>query len=179
MKNIFHLGQGKISTLHELFLEQLRDLHSAETQLIEALPKMAEAAHAPALKEGFTTHLQETKEHARRLEQIFRDLDAGDPTGKTCQAMKGLIKEGQEMMSENATPEVMDAGLIAAAQRVEHYEIAGYGTVRTYADLMGHETASELLQTTLDEESATDDKLTDAATELNLRVPLGHEKASV
>jgi ferritin-like metal-binding protein YciE len=175
MKNIFHLGKGPIKTLHELFLEQLKDLYSAETQLIEALPEMAEAVHSPELKNGFETHLEETREHARRIEQIFRDLGEGEPTGKTCQAMKGLIKEGKETINEDATPEVKDAALIAAAQRVEHYEIAGYGTVRTYAQLMGHEGATALLQSTLDEESATDDKLTHAAEKLNLAIPVGHE----
>lgn len=175
MKNIFHLGKGPVTTLHELFLEQLKDLYSAETQLIEALPQMAEAAHAPELKKGFESHLKQTKEHAHRIEQIFRELNAGEPTGKTCQAMKGLIKEGKETINEDASEEVRDAALIAAAQRVEHYEIAGYGTVRTYAELMGHDSAASLLQKTLDEESATDVKLTAAAKKLNVLVPTGHE----
>ena len=176
MKSIFHLGKGQISTLHELFIEQLKDLYSAETQLIDALPEMAEAAHAKPLKKGFETHLEQTKEHARRIEQIFRDLDEGEPTGKTCQAMKGLIKEGKETISEDATPAVKDAALIAAAQRVEHYEIAGYGTVRTYAKLMGHEQVAAVLQKTLDEEGATDKKLTTASKKLNDAVPLGHKR---
>jgi ferritin-like metal-binding protein YciE len=178
MKNIFHLGKGKVTTLHELFLEQLRDLYSAEEQLIEALPQMAEAAHAPALKEGFKEHLQQTEEHARRIVEIFQGLDAGEPTGKTCQAMKGLIKEGQETIGEDATAPVKDAALIAAAQRVEHYEMAGYGTVRTFAELMGHDAAAHLLQKTLDEEAATDKKLTTAAKTLNAKVPLGHAVAA-
>jgi len=178
MKNIFHLGTGKITTLHELFIEQLKDLYSAETQLIEALPAMAEAAHAPALKKGFLTHLEETKGHARRIEEIFTSLDEQDgPEGKTCQAMKGLIKEGKETINEDASPAVKDAALIAAAQRVEHYEIAGYGTVRSFAELMGHAEAAQLLQETLDEEAATDQKLTSAAQKLNAKVPLGHAKA--
>ncbi len=175
--NIFHLGKGKVTTLHELFLEQLRDLFSAETQLIEALPQMAEAAHDATLKKGFQDHLEQTEEHARRLEEIFQGLDAGEPTGKTCQAMKGLIKEGQETIHEDASPAVKDAALIAAAQRVEHYEIAGYGTVRTFAELMGHTRAVELLQVTLDEEAATDAKLTTAAKKLNAKVPVGHAVA--
>ncbi len=178
MKNIFHLGQGKVTTLHELFLEQLRDLYSAEEQLIEALPQMAEAAHASALKEGFKEHLKQTEEHARRIVEIFQGLDAGEPTGKTCQAMKGLIKEGQETIGEDATPAVKDAALIAAAQRVEHYEMAGYGTVRTFAELMGHDSAAHILQQTLDEEAATDKKLTTAAKMLNAKVPLGHAVAA-
>jgi len=177
MKNIFHLGQGKVTTLHELFLEQLRDLFSAETQLIEALPKMAAAAHAPDLKKGFEQHLEQTEEHARRIEEIFQGLDAGEPTGKTCQAMKGLIKEGSEVIHEDASPTVKDAALIAAAQRVEHYEIAGYGTVRTFAELLGNDAAVRLLQATLDEEAATDKKLTTAAKKLNAKVPVGHATA--
>jgi len=175
--NIFHLGKGKITTLHELFIEQLRDLYSAEKQLTEALPEMAEAANDETLKQGFETHLEETQEHVQRLEQIFEALDE-EPTGKTCKAMEGLIREGKETINEDATPEVKDAALIAAAQRVEHYEMAGYGAVRTYADLMGHEDAAELLQATLDEEGATDEKLTEVAQSLNLRVPLGHKKGA-
>jgi ferritin-like metal-binding protein YciE len=176
--NLFHLGKGKITTLHELFIEQLRDLYSAETQLTKALPEMAEAANDPTLRQGFETHLQETRGQVQRLEQIFQQLGE-KPTGKTCAAMEGLIKEGKETIHEDATPEVKDAALIAAAQRVEHYEIAGYGTVRTYADLMGHAEASALLQATLDEEAATDAKLSDAAQSLNVRVPLGHAKGAV
>jgi ferritin-like metal-binding protein YciE len=175
--NWFNLGKGKVTTLHQLFLEQLKDLYSAETQLIEALPEMAKAAHAPALKEGFEMHLEETKVHAQRIEQIFNDLNEGDPTGKTCQAMKGLIKEGKETISEDASPEVKDAALIAAAQRVEHYEIAGYGTVRTYAEIMNHTLAVQLLQSTLDEEAATNDKLTAASEKLNAKIPIGHATA--
>lgn len=174
MKNIFHLGQGQVKTLHQLFLDQLKDLYSAENQLIEALPKMAEAAHNPELKQGFEMHLEETRNHARRIEQIFQELEEGKPTGKTCQAMKGLVKEGSETIHEDATPEVMDAALIAAAQRVEHYEMAGYGCVRTYAEIMGHTNAAKLLQATLDEESATDKKLTTAASTINFAVPVGH-----
>jgi ferritin-like metal-binding protein YciE len=174
MKNIFHLGQGKIKTLHELFLDQLKDLYDAETQLIDALPQMAEASHSPELKQGFLTHLEETRQHARRIEEIFQELEEGRPTGKTCPAMKGLIKEGKETINEDATPEVKDAALIAAAQRVEHYEIAGYGSVRSYAQLMGHSNAAALLQATLDEEAATDKKLTAASMKINADVPIGH-----
>ncbi len=173
--NIFHLGKGKVTTLHELYIDQLRDLYSAETQLTKALPEMAEAANEPALRQGFETHLEETNGHVRRLEQILGELGE-KPTGKTCKAMEGLIKEGKETINEDATPEVKDAALIAAAQRVEHYEIAGYGTVRTYADLMGHTEAAALLQATLDEEGATNKKLMAAAQSLNAQVPLGHAK---
>jgi ferritin-like metal-binding protein YciE len=156
-----------ITTLEELFVEQLQDLYSAENQLIKALPAMAKAAHAPALKTGFLEHLEQTKEHAVRLEQIFEELGE-KAKGKKCQAMEGLIKEGKETISEKASPEVKDVGLIAAAQRVEHYEIAGYGCVRTYAKILGHKEVAKTLQTTLDEEAATDRKLTAAAEKLNL-----------
>ena len=156
-----------ITTLEELFVEQLQDLYSAETQLIKALPAMAKAAHSPALKTGFEGHFIQTKEHAARLEQIFEVLGK-EADGKKCQAMEGLIKEGKETISEKASPEVKDVGLIAAAQRVEHYEIAGYGCVRTYAKILGHTEAAKTLQTTLDEEAATDKKLTVIAEKLNL-----------
>src|SRR5471030_1169979 len=119
-----------ITTLEELFVEQLQDLHSAESQLIKALPAMAKAAHSRALKAGFEGHLEQTKEHAVRLEHILEELGE-KATGKKCQAMEGLIKEGKELISEKASSEVKDVGLIAAAQRVEHYEIEGYGCVRT------------------------------------------------
>jgi ferritin-like metal-binding protein YciE len=175
---LFHIGQGKIETLHELFLEQLRDLYSAEKQLVDALPEMAEAAHDATLKKGFLNHLEETKGHVARLEILFEQFDE-DPEGKTCQAMKGLIKEGKETINEKATPAVKDAALIAAAQRVEHYEMAGYGTVRTYAELMGHEEAVSLLQETLDEEGRADQTLTAAAKKLNAAVPTGHGKSRV
>jgi ferritin-like metal-binding protein YciE len=154
--------------LQELFVEQLQDLYSAENQLIEALPLMAKAAHASPLKAGFRLHLGQTKEHARRLKKILNGLkkEAG---GKKCAAMEGLIKEGNEMISEDAVPVVKDAGLIAAAQRVEHYEIAGYGTVRTFAQLLGHRQAASTLNQTLKEEGATDKKLTAAARKLNVK----------
>jgi len=170
VKRFFHVGDDeKITTLEQLFVEQLKDLYSAENQLIEALPKMAAAAFAPPLKKGFQTHLKETKEHARRLERILKGLGE-DAEGKTCQAMKGLVKEGSETISEDASKEVKDAALIAAAQRVEHYEIAGYGCVRTYAGLLGRKKDAQVLGMTLKEEAATDKKLTAAAATLNLKV---------
>jgi ferritin-like metal-binding protein YciE len=156
-----------ITTLEELFVEQLQDLYSAENQLIKALPAMAKAAHAPALKAGFEEHLEQTKEHAVRLEQILEELGE-KATGKNCKAMEGLIKEGKATISENASPEVKDVALIGAAQCVEHHEIAGYGCARTYAKILGHKEASKTLQTTLDEEAATDKKLTAVAEKLNL-----------
>ena len=176
VKRFLHLGEeGKVTTLQGLFVEQLKDLYSAETQLIDALPKMAEAAHAPALKAGFKAHLVQTKEHARRLEKILKGLGE-KATGKTCKAMQGLVKEGSETIHENASRAVKDAGLIAAAQRVEHYEIAGYGCVRTYATLLKRPTDARLLQTTLNEEAATDKKLTAASKKLNLKATLPAKK---
>jgi ferritin-like metal-binding protein YciE len=152
----------KLESLKDLYLEQLKDLYSAETQLVDALPKMAERATSSDLKKGFQDHLRQTQEHVSRLEQIFRDL--GDtPKGHTCEGMKGLIKEGQEMIKMTGEDSVIDAGLIAAAQRVEHYEIAGYGTVRTYAEMLGHTQHVTLLERTLQEEEMTDEKLSKLA----------------
>jgi ferritin-like metal-binding protein YciE len=169
VKRFFHLeGGAKITTLQQLFVEQLKDLYSAETQLIDALPKMADAAHAAALKQGFRTHLAETKEHVRRLEKILKGLKQ-KPEGKTCKAMQGLVKEGSETISEDASPDVKDAALIAAAQRVEHYEIAGYGCARTYANLLGLKSEARVLETTLKEEAATDKKLTAASKKINVK----------
>lgn len=158
---------SKINTLHDLFIEQLKDLHSAETQLIKVLPKMAKAAHDPMLKSGFEEHLEETREHVKRLEKVLGHHNE-KATGKVCKAMEGLVEEGKEMISEKAPEAVKDAGLIAAAQRVEHYEIAGYGCVRTYAELLGYSECAEILQQTLDEEAATDERLTEAAKKLNV-----------
>jgi ferritin-like metal-binding protein YciE len=152
----------KLQTLRDLYVEQLQDLYSAETQLVEALPKMAKAASHSQLRDGFQQHLTETKNHVQRLEQIFKQLDA-KPKGATCKGMEGLIKEGEEMIKMKGDPAAIDAGLIAAAQRVEHYEIAGYGCVRTYAQQMGDQASASLLQQTLDEEGATDHKLTKLA----------------
>ena len=157
----------KITTLRDVYIEQLKDLFNAESQLIKALPKMAKAATAPDLSAGFTEHLEQTKEHANRLKLIFEALDE-KPTGKKCKAMEGLIKEGAEAIEENASPEAKDAMLIAAAQRVEHYEIAGYGTVRTYANLLGEKKAAALLDKTLQEEGTTDKKLTTLAEAINV-----------
>jgi len=152
----------KLESLKDLYLEQLKDLHSAESQLVDALPKMADAASAPELKNAFREHLAQTRQHVERLEQIFKRLGES-PKGETCEGMKGLIKEGEAMIKMKGEPEVIDAGLIAAAQRVEHYEIAGYGTVRTYAELLGEQEAVRLLERTLQEEEETDEKLTEIA----------------
>jgi ferritin-like metal-binding protein YciE len=158
----------ELHDLQDLFVDQLRDLYSAEKQLVRALPKMAKKASDEGLKDAFTMHLEETRGHVERLEQIFESLGkrAG---GKTCKAMQGLVEEGKEAMEEDAGPEVLDASLIAAAQRVEHYEMAGYGTVRAYANLLGNTAAAKLLQQTLDEEGAADKKLTKLAeTSINI-----------
>ena len=152
----------KMQNLKDLYVEELRDLYSAEKQILKALPKMSKAASAPELKAAFDKHLTQTKGHVERLEQIFEALQL-KPTGKTCKAMEGLVEEGKELMEEKPEPTVLDAGLIAAAQRVEHYEMAGYGTVRTFAKLLGEEKASKVLQTTLDEEGETDRSLTELA----------------
>ena len=152
----------KLSTLHDLYVSELKDLYSAEHQLLKALPKMAKAATNPQLAKAFTDHLEETKEQVARLDEIFASLDLS-PKGKTCKAMQGLLEEGKEVMAEDANPTVMDAALIAAAQRVEHYEMAGYGCVRTFARLLGFEKEGDLLQQTLDEEGAADKKLNNLA----------------
>ena len=149
----------RLESLKDLYLEQLKDLYSAETQLVDALPKMAEAATAADLQQGFREHLRQTQEHVNRLERIFQDLGE-KPGGHTCEGMKGLVREGEQMIRMKGEPNVLDAGLIAAAQRVEHYEIAGYGTVRTYAELLGHDEHVTLLERTLTEEEETDERLT-------------------
>ncbi len=164
----------KITTLEDAYIEQLRDLYSAETQLVKALPKMAKAANSEELRNGFLEHLEQTKEHVTRLEQIFEELDE-KPTGKKCAAMAGLVEEGSETIHEDASPAVKDSLLIAAAQRVEHYEIAGYGTVKTFATLLGHEEAAELLEETLNEETETDEKLTEAAETINAEANEGSD----
>ncbi|MDZ4745017.1 MAG: ferritin-like domain-containing protein [bacterium] len=151
-----------LETLRDLYIAQLKDLYSAEKQLTEAIPKMVKAATNPELKEAFTTHLAETEIHLERLRGIFQDLDL-NPGNHVCKAMQGLVEEGNAIGSEHGDPDVIDAGLIAAAQRVEHYEMAGYGCVRTYARTLGEDAALNILQTTLDEEGAVDKKLTEIA----------------
>ena len=156
-----------MDTLRDMFVEELKDLYNAEHQLLKALPKMAKAATSTELKRAFESHLKETEGQVDRLEQVFTSLDLS-PKGKKCKAMEGLVEEGAEWMEEDADPDVMDAGLIAAAQRVEHYEMAGYGCVRTYAQLLGETKAAALLQKTLDEEGAADKKLTKLAEQINV-----------
>ena len=148
----------KLNTLEQLYLSELRDLYSAENQLLKALPKMAKGATSPELKDAFEKHLEQTKVHVLRLEELFGQLDES-PKGKTCHGMKGLIEEGSEILKEDGEGSVLDAGIIVAAQKVEHYEIASYGSVRTFANLLGKDEEAKLLQSTLDEESETNEIL--------------------
>ena len=149
----------ELDTLRELYVEGLKDLWSAETQLVKALPRMAKAATHPQLKRAFMKHEKQTQQHVKRIERICKELDES-PRGKKCVGMEGLIKEGKELIQERPDKDVLDAGLISAAQHVEHYEMAGYGTCRTWARLLGYEGQAQLLQTTLDEEQQTDLDLT-------------------
>jgi ferritin-like metal-binding protein YciE len=155
----------KLNSLETLYVEELRDLYNAENQLLKALPKMARAASSPELKQAFEEHLDQTQEHVDRLEEIFDKLGQS-PKGKKCKAMEGLIEEGSEILEEEGENSVIDAGIIAAAQKVEHYEIASYGTVCAFANMLGEEDAAELLQQTLDEEGETDKRLTELAEEI-------------
>jgi ferritin-like metal-binding protein YciE len=155
----------RIEQLDTLFVEQIKDLYDAEKQLVRALPKMAKSASSEELRATFEDHLEETKTHVQRLEQVFEIM--GVPAkGKTCAGMKGLVEEGDEVMQEDAVEELMDAALIGAAQRVEHYEMATYRTARAMAERLGKQAAVDLLQDTLDEEKAADEKLTEIAEDL-------------
>ena len=147
-----------IKTLQDLFINELRDIYHAEKQLVRALPKMAKAASSDKLKEAFTAHLEETKGQVERLEQVFEMLDTRT-RGKPCEAMQGLVEEAKEVMEEVKEPEILDAALIVAAQKVEHYEIAGYGSLRALAEALGHKDAAKLLDQTLAEEKKTDELL--------------------
>jgi len=157
----------KLENLQQLFVKELRDLYDAETQITDALPKLIEAAHHPELKQALQEHLRVTKQQISRLDRIFQMLGE-KPTGETCKGMKGLIKEGDEIASQGGDPSTTDAGIISAAQRVEHYEMAGYGTVRTYAHLLGRPEMAQLLQQTLDEEAEADQTLTQIAATVNV-----------
>jgi ferritin-like metal-binding protein YciE len=154
--------------LQELYVDELKDLYSAENQLVKALPKMAKAASSEELRSGFEEHLEQTKGHVSRLEQIFKSLRES-PTGKKCKGMEGLIEEGSEIIDEDLGDGVKDAGLIGAAQRVEHYEIVAYGTVRSFAETLGHSEHASLLEETLEEEKETDEKLTELAKQINVQ----------
>ncbi len=157
----------EMETLRDLYVDELKDLWSAERQILQALPKMIKAARARELKDGFAKHETQTKEHVRRLERIFQGLDAS-PRGKKCVGMEGLLKEGAALIKERPDPDVLDAGLISAAQHVEHYEMAGYGTVRTWAGVLGHADHAKMLQQTLDEERETDQALSALAEHVNV-----------
>jgi ferritin-like metal-binding protein YciE len=167
----------KIETMEDLFLEQVEDLYDAEKRLVKALPKMAEAATSLSLRQAFESHLMETEGHVTRLESIFRTLGQ-DPKAHTCDAMKGLISEGEDMVSDTEPSSVRDAGLIASANRVEHYEIAAYGSARTFAQTLGLAEAASLLEQTLQEEKKADQKLTQLAENMindeALRSPVAH-----
>ena len=152
----------KLDSLNDLLIEQLRDLHNAETQLVDALPKMAEAASSEELKSAFKHHLDQTHEHVSRLDGIFREIGEKS-SGETCEAMKGLLKEGETLLKAEGDPNVRDAGIIGAAQRVEHYEIAGYGTARSLSRRLGDNEVAAILQRTLNEEAEADKKLTSIA----------------
>jgi len=156
------------NALKELYIKELRDTYDAEKQITKALPKMAKAATSSRLREAFQHHLEQTNNHIKRLEQIFEELDES-PKGETCDGMEGLIEEGSNIIEEDLEGEVKDAGLIAAAQRVEHYEMAAYGTMRTYANILGDKKAALLLQETLDEEKQTDQNLTTLAESINVK----------
>ena len=153
-----------LDTMHDLMIAELKDLYSAETQIVKALPKMAEGAVTPSLRTAFENHLEETKEHIARLDKIFGMLDVS-PRGKKCKGMEGLLEEGGEMLEEDGNDIVRDAGIIASAQRVEHYEMAAYGSTLAFATLMGHTEIAELLEMTLNEEKAADAMLSHIADE--------------
>jgi ferritin-like metal-binding protein YciE len=153
---------SKMATLEDLYTDLLKDLYSAEKQLVKALPKLAKNAQSPDLQKAFQEHLKQTEGHVDRIERIFTEM-GGSPRGKKCVGMEGLVEEGNELLQEDVEPDVLDAGLIAAAQKVEHYEIAGYGTARAWAERLGYDQAVRLLQQTLDEESMANEKLTKIA----------------
>ena len=157
----------KLENLQQLFVKELRDLYDAESQITDALPKMIEAASHPELKNALQEHLQVTKRQISRLDRIFQTMQE-KPTGETCKGMKGLLKERSDIVSAGGDPSTVDAGIISAAQRVEHYEMAGYGTVRTYAELLGKQEFAKLLQETLDEEKQADKALSEIANGVNV-----------
>ena len=164
--------------LRELYLDELKDLYDAENRLVKALPKLAKEAESQELRAGIEEHLEQTKGHVDRLREIF-DAMGEKPSGKRCAAMVGLLEEGDEMMEEDFETGVKDAALISAAQRVEHYEIAAYGCVRTWAGLLGEKEAEALLQQTLDEEKETDKKLTELSQEINIEAVSGGGKSAM
>jgi ferritin-like metal-binding protein YciE len=164
--------QMTVDTLDSLFVSELKDLYSAENQITKALPKLIKAASSEDLRGAFEHHLKETQGHVQRLEKVFQILGSS-PRGKTCNGMKGVLEEGAEVLDETAEGSVRDAALISAAQRVEHYEMAGYGTVRSYAEILGQSEISEILEETLEEERAADQKLTEISHKLNSEAQQG------
>ena len=164
--------------LKELYIEELKDLYNAETQLVKALPKFARAASSEELRRGFEDHLEQTKGHVERLQKIF-DMLEESPKGKKCKGMEGLIEEGAEVTEEDYEGSLLDAALIGAAQRVEHYEIAGYGTVRSFAETLGESEHVSVLNETLEEEKETDEKLTELATQINAEANEGGEESKM
>ncbi len=158
----------KIESLQQLFVDELQDLYDGENRILKALPKMAEQAKSPQLKSAFQQHERQTQQQVRRLDQIFDQLRDLDRKGKTCKGIQGILEEGEKLIKDAKDPDVRDAGMIAGAQRVEHYEIAAYGTVRTYATLLGKPEWAQLLQETLDEEKSTDQKLTQLSDDINV-----------
>src|SRR5215467_12302853 len=165
-------------SIRQLYMDELKDLYNAETQLTKALPKMAKASSNAELRQAFEEHLRQTSEHVSRLEQIFEMLDES-PSGKKCLGMEGLVKEGSETMQEKYEDPVMDAAIIGAAQRVEHYEIAGYGTVKAFAELLGENEHVSLIEQTLEEEKQADEKLTQLAESINSEAGQGEEEEEV
>ena len=166
----------RMETLQELYVEQLKDIYDAENQLMKALPKMAKEASNEELKAAFEHHLEQTEEQISRLDRIFEELGEKSK-GHKCKAMAGLVEEGKELMQEDADPDVMDAGLICAAQKIEHYEIATYGCLRTYAEMLGFDEQADLLQESLDEEKDTDENLTELAVScINLEAEEGEDE---
>jgi len=157
-----------VNTIEHLFVEELKDLYSAETQITKTLPKLVEAATSPALKSAFEHHLKETEGQIERLDKAFKILGTS-PKGKTCDGMKGILSEGAEVLHETSAGDIRDAAIISAAQRVEHYEMAGYGSVRAYAEQLDQKENAKLLQETLEEEKAADKKLTEIAQTVNSR----------
>lgn len=158
----------KLQSLNDLLIKELQDLYDAENRIIEALPKMAEKASSPELRSGLNQHLEQTRGQVRRLDQIFDQLRDVDREDGKCKGIEGIIKEGEDLLKKDSEPEVRDAGIIASAQKVEHYEIASYGTVRTYAELLGRQDWARLLDETATEEKETDQKLNQLASHLNI-----------
>ncbi len=159
-------SKNTLNNLEDVYIHELRDLYSAEKQITQALPKLAKAVSSEELKNGFQEHLEQTRGQIQRLEKIFKRLGKS-PTGEKCKGMEGLLEEGSDFIEKKAGPDVLDAGIIVGAQKVEHYEIAGYGSVCTFAELLGYEEDLELLKETLNEEKETDEKLTQMAGQIN------------